>query len=441
MGILVIALLPVFFTGCSDNKQKESDVELLEDTNEPKEEETKYEVKRGTVTDKIQFLGNIAPIEEKNLFFRKDGIVRNVFVEEQEWVKKGDILAELEMADLDSQIMEARVNVEKAQLRLEEAQDKVLATAEAETQLEIKKLQLMKLKNNDPSPRLAIAKAHLEKAEIQMDEAKRAEQYYSQDQGESIQLRKAKADFNIAKANYNQVVQDMENHNYEISILEEEIKLAELKLSQVKEEKDPLAINDLKLAQLTLKRLSEQASMHRITAPIDGKVMSVYLTMGSSIRAYHPYIIVANPSAFELSAELTDSVVLKLSLGQDVIIELSDHPNRPINGFVRRLPYHMGRGQSSALENIDRSTRIRFIPPEDISLKVGDLARATIVLEEKEDVLYLPPEALRMYQGRRFVVVEEGDRRKRVDIKTGLHSEDRVEIEEGLQEGQIIIGQ
>jgi multidrug efflux pump subunit AcrA (membrane-fusion protein) len=169
--------------------------------------------------------------------------------------------------------------------------------------------------------------------------------------------------------------------------------------------------------------------------------MSVYLSMGSSARAYHPYIVVANPSAFELSAELTDSVVLKLGLGQEVIIELTDHPNRPLKGFIRRLPYHMGRSQSNALEDIDRSTRIRFVPPEDISLKVGDLARATIVLEEREDVLYLPPEALRMYQGRRFVVVEEDDRRKRMDIKTGLHSEDRVEIEQGLEEGQIIIGQ
>jgi multidrug efflux pump subunit AcrA (membrane-fusion protein) len=64
-----------------------------------------------------------------------------------------------------------------------------------------------------------------------------------------------------------------------------------------------------------------------------------------------------------------------------------------------------------------------------------------VVLERKDDVLWLPPQAIRTFEGRKFVVVqEEGEAQRRVDVKVGIESEDRVEIEEGLTEGQVVIG-
>jgi hypothetical protein len=64
-----------------------------------------------------------------------------------------------------------------------------------------------------------------------------------------------------------------------------------------------------------------------------------------------------------------------------------------------------------------------------------------VVLDRRENVLYLPKEAVRSYQGRRFVVVEEPDRRRRVDVKIGLLGDDRMELEEGVKEGEIVVGQ
>jgi len=37
------------------------------------------------------------------------------------------------------------------------------------------------------------------------------------------------------------------------------------------------------------------------------------------------------------------------------------------------------------------------------------------------------------------VVVQDGEVQRRVDVTTGIESTDRVEIEEGLSEGQIVI--
>ena len=72
---------------------------------------------------------------------------------------------------------------------------------------------------------------------------------------------------------------------------------------------------------------------------------------------------------------------------------------------------------------------------------MGDLMRVTIVLERKSDVLWLPPQAIRTFEGRRFVLVQQGEAQMKVDIKIGVQGEERWEIEEGLTEGQVVIGQ
>jgi multidrug efflux pump subunit AcrA (membrane-fusion protein) len=53
----------------------------------------------------------------------------------------------------------------------------------------------------------------------------------------------------------------------------------------------------------------------------------------------------------------------------------------------------------------------------------------------------LPPQAVRSFEGRRFVVVREGERQRRQDVKIGIVSSDRVEILDGLKAGDVIVGQ
>ena len=55
--------------------------------------------------------------------------------------------------------------------------------------------------------------------------------------------------------------------------------------------------------------------------------------------------------------------------------------------------------------------------------------------------VWLPPQAIRNFQGRNFVIVQDADRQRRVDVRVGIESQERVEILEGLEEGQTIIGQ
>ena len=92
------------------------------------------------------------------------------------------------------------------------------------------------------------------------------------------------------------------------------------------------------------------------------------------------------------------------------------------------------------MEEADKLTHIAF-DPQDLDLKPGDLVKVIVTIEQRDDVLWLPPAAIRTFAGRKFVEIDEDGTRKRVDVVLGIESAERVEIREGLEEGQTVVGQ
>jgi len=130
----------------------------------------------------------------------------------------------------------------------------------------------------------------------------------------------------------------------------------------------------------------------------------------------------------------------KLSEGMEVSIALSAYPGKELKGAIAQLPYpYGGGGGSTDIQDQDKRTLMTF-DPEDLDLRSGDLVRVTVILERKADVLWLPPAAIRTFSGRKFVVIEEDGRQRRVDVTVGIESEERIEIVEGVEEGQVVVG-
>jgi len=220
-----------------------------------------------------------------------------------------------------------------------------------------------------------------------------------------------------------------------------QVQRAQQELDWLKEGVDPVLVNEVNQAQLALERLQAQVADAQISAPVDGEVLSLSVYAGRSAEAFKPVIVVADPSAIEVSTDLTSSQLQEMVEGQEAEVTLRAYPGQTWHGTVRRLPYPYGSGGGTeALAGKDKSTRISL--GGDLSgFQLGDLASVTIVLEEKDDVLWLPPAAIRIFQGREFVIVQDADRQRRVDVTIGIKSDDRVEILEGLEEGQIVVGQ
>jgi multidrug efflux pump subunit AcrA (membrane-fusion protein) len=67
------------------------------------------------------------------------------------------------------------------------------------------------------------------------------------------------------------------------------------------------------------------------------------------------------------------------------------------------------------------------------------MVNVNLILEQKDDVLWLPLQAVREFEGRYFVIARDGDVERRVDVKVGIVDEDRIEIMDGLTEGQVVV--
>lgn len=66
-------------------------------------------VERGTVLETVSVTGELVPVEYADLSFQSVGRVARVSVKEGDWVTKGQVLATLDTAVLESQLREARI--------------------------------------------------------------------------------------------------------------------------------------------------------------------------------------------------------------------------------------------------------------------------------------------------------------------------------------------
>jgi multidrug efflux pump subunit AcrA (membrane-fusion protein) len=411
-----------------------------------------YVIQRGEVTEVLEFTARVSPISEEELFFKVSGYVGEVFVERDDWVKAGDLLAELEVTDLKNQLLQAEAALESA-ISSNEQQ-----IAEAQASLRTAELNLEIAKASDPAPHVVSAEVALERAQMALADAQEAYNeawdpardwelnvkwrkaaLEAEREATERGLKEAQLSLRVAEANYQQALQDQQVHTYDVQIREQESALAQLRLEKLE---SGLAVEEMRL---NVDRLQAQLDDARLVAPFDGQVLLVSIAEGRAVTAYKPVMVVANVDALEVSTKLDAGEMEELQEGMEAICEPVGRPGQEFTGYIRRLPYPYGGGSRvGTVEDEDQSTRITLErTPEELGLELDDRVHVTVVLERKSDVLWLPPQAISQFEGRRFIVVQDGDRQRTVDVTIGIEGTERWEIEgvtEELVEGWVVVG-
>jgi membrane fusion protein (multidrug efflux system) len=188
----------------------------------------------------------------------------------------------------------------------------------------------------------------------------------------------------------------------------------------------------------------ESALTHTVlVAPFDGHITALSATAGRTVNAGDLIGVIADVSQIEISANLRENQMQQLAEGMAASIAPPNPTGEPLTGIVRQLPYPYGSGEDMNASNADTSVRISF-DQHDQALdlfELGERASLQVVITERPDALWLPPAAIREFSGRTFVVVQIDEVQQRVDITLGITGDGRVEIMDGLAEGQTIIGQ
>jgi RND family efflux transporter MFP subunit len=284
-----------------------------------------------------------------------------------------------------------------------------------------------------------IAAANRDKAGAAVQAAQAAYDRRGQVSGsaEALALQRATWDYDIAKAQYEQAMQTQRSWQYDLQLLQESVVVAEANIKKLTTAVDPALSQDVARNQLAVDRLTTNIANGRIYAPFDGEITLVSVTPGRTTQAYRGVLSVAQPGALEASADLLSSTVQQLSVGQKCTITMSNYPSRVFTGVIRRIP---ATSSATALVEEDRSTRITISDATDVTLERGALVRVTVLLQQKDAVLWVPLVALRTFQGKDFVLVLEGETQRRVPVTVGIRTEDRVEILSGLTAGQTVVG-
>lgn len=411
-----------------------------------------YKVQLGTVINQIQFTGRIGPVREEDLFFKVAGRVRNVNVQQGDVITAGEILADMEIDPLERQVAQAKLDLQRAQVSLQRAQkDSESTIAKAKIQLAMSENDYADISSQDLNPQLIQAQNALESAKLAVQQAQadydRAPVAGRSGSWQAAALQRATLAFQNAQAAYDQVVaQITTGHQHDVTQAGYQVQLAKQALADAERGVNPLLQNDVAGAELALKTLQAQVTDAEVIAPFNGKVEAVRISPGSPADAFTGVIVVADPTALEIIADVDSSGLTNLKEGMTTTIALSDYPDKTMTGTIRQLPYPYGSGgktttDTSANAVQDTSTHITIDPKSaaGMNLVMGDLAKVTVVLQAKDNVLWLPPQAVRTFEGRNFVVIQEGDGQRRVDVTVGIQSTDRVEIKDGLKAGQVAV--
>ena len=480
--LFVLVSILVSATGCSASSPEEADATPTPIPTAIIPTKPTYTVERGSVIEEMQFTARIAPVVQEDLFFRTEGRVRNIYVEEGDEVEEGQVIADLEfLDDLERQLASdqlrlrrSEINVENAQLALDLFKKNLpspeLVLAQAEKNFADAEEKVSKATRAVNLTQLTAAQADIDAAYAQvvlseeaLERAKERFAPYANKPDNNITRARLQADLSAAEQRYEGALIRYNAMTGTASETEQGVALAELavataqladaqaELERVQENPVPLGYeeelalkeNELELAKIaydeTLVSVADVESAiedAQLVAPFDGVVTSLRISDGRSAEAFRVYSVVSDMDSLELSASLTSEDMQYLEKGMSVTANLSSRPSETLSGTIRYLPYGLPVDE---IED-EQTTRISLdVDTEELGLESGDLMRVTVILEQKDDVLWLPPQAIRTFEGRKFVVLQADGYQQRIDVSVGVEGDDRVEIMSGLEESQIVI--
>lgn len=193
---------------------------------------------------------------------------------------------------------------------------------------------------------------------------------------------------------------------------------------------------DLKSAQMDVERYQRTISESRLVAPFAGIISAVSMKVGENVAAYAVIARIEDPSDLWIEADVSDSDLVKLAVGQKVRLEFVDARD-VTEGTLVELPDPLARATAAGPAAAAKKIKVRPTEPSQ-QAKMSMVGKVHVILQKKENVLLLDKNGIRNFGGRSFVLTKEP--RREIDVKIGIEGETESEILSGVKEGDVVIG-
>ena len=212
-------------------------------------------------------------------------------------------------------------------------------------------------------------------------------------------------------------------------------------------------VKEAALAQAQAARKREQVNLAYTTiyAPINGVIISrdvdVGQTVAASLQAPTLFTIAKDLTQMQVEAEVDESFIGQVREGMPVAFSVFAYPGRTFEGMVRQVRLH-----PTVDAGVVKYNTIIHVDNADLALKPGMTATVSIEARKREQVLQVPPSALRfvpdlpeeklaalrkqLKRNQRVLWIVESDGLVPLKVTTGIRGERSVEvISDQLREG------
>jgi RND family efflux transporter MFP subunit len=339
------------------------------------------QVRRTPLSNTLSIAGEFLPYQEVELHAKVAGYIRNINVDIGDHVRKGQVLAVLEIPELTAQLESASAGVRHSQEEITHAQNEV-SRAEADYQaLHAAATRLRQA--SEARPGLI--------AEQELDDA-------------TAKDRSAEA----------------------------QVEAAESELAASRQQ--------LEVSQADRQHYAAISEFSRITAPFDGVVTWRYADTGSLIQAgtsnlnSEPVVKLSQVNLLRLRIPVPESLAASVHDGEPADIQVKATDER-FSGKVVRSTDSLDRSTRTMQVEVD-------VPNCDYKLTPGMYADVSLRVQNDSNALTLPLQAINRDADKTTVLlVNSQDHVEEREIQTGIEGPNRIQILWGLNEGdRVIVG-
>ena len=198
-----------------------------------------------------------------------------------------------------------------------------------------------------------------------------------------------------------------------------------------------------KKADLRVSQAQRSLESLKVTAPHDGILVyplswrGTGVAVGDTVWPSQPIAELPDLSALEARVYVLEGDAGGLAVGQNAKVEIEGRPGAVFEGRVSRVDtLATTRDRQSPVKYFE--TTVAFEGASSAAGKPGQRVRATILVDDAEDVIAIPRGALFEKDGRRLVYRREGRVFRPVEVTPGRRSLARIVIEKGLRPGDRI---
>jgi RND family efflux transporter MFP subunit len=186
---------------------------------------------------------------------------------------------------------------------------------------------------------------------------------------------------------------------------------------------------DYELADLAI-RLST------LTTPISGIVISIDQPFsGVNITPATAEFRVVNPQTLYFSAEVDEEEIALLKEDLPATITIDSYPDEKLSSQIT----YISLDPLSTGTTISYQVKFNLPPDRNSKYRLNMSGDAHVILEELKDALVIPIKYLDQEEDQFFVFIKKEDQVEKQKVETGLETDTKVQILEGLNESEKIV--